>query len=439
MCLTGNTGGLGGVFGIAYAIGRALPGISSRPLPEIFSRLQKQIVSPFTGIGVDDYVVQSDAKTTPPAVAYAAPMQKLPPRPPAQLPPPIAKVQSDAPKVSAPKVPQPPKFVLAIPSPRLPSPPKSQTASSTPSATKARVPVDKNPSDPVTDAFKSLFGVSNESEKETVKAATSEKQPAVAVKRSVEKEKSAAAQNAVAKAAAAEKAEGEAAAKAKTDSAEKENAARKAKADAFAKAAAAKKTEVEARARAREIADAAKKEQEERQKAMAAKMAAAAKAKKEVAAAKAREGREKAAAAAKKAEMEAARRIKSEADAKAKAKQKAVSSAEKSLKAAKAGTTINLAALFGGSRALVGEEQGPARPTTASTKPAPRKAPAVAPKGIPSLSKWKKNRDGSITGLISGSPVFEDGEEIATSSIAEGEITAGSVVQTKSGSKYFLS
>jgi hypothetical protein len=35
--------------------------------------------------------------------------------------------------------------------------------------------------------------------------------------------------------------------------------------------------------------------------------------------------------------------------------------------------------------------------------------------------------------------MFADGEEITTSSIAEGEIKAGNVVRTSSGSKYFLS
>ena len=66
-------------------------------------------------------------------------------------------------------------------------------------------------------------------------------------------------------------------------------------------------------------------------------------------------------------------------------------------------------------------------------------APKVsnAPKGVPSLSKWKQNGNGSISGLISGSSAYKDGEKITTSAIttsAEG----GTVVQTKSGSKYFL-
>jgi hypothetical protein len=64
------------------------------------------------------------------------------------------------------------------------------------------------------------------------------------------------------------------------------------------------------------------------------------------------------------------------------------------------------------------------------------------PKGIPSLSKWRKNSLGkevTITGRISGSPLYTDGTEVTTSSIAVGEIKSGNVVQTTSGSKYFLS
>ena len=72
--------------------------------------------------------------------------------------------------------------------------------------------------------------------------------------------------------------------------------------------------------------------------------------------------------------------------------------------------------------------------------PAPK--PAVkgrkAPFGTPTLSRWRKNRNGSITGLISGSRSFDDGERITTSNIAKGTIASGEVVTTGSGSRYFL-
>jgi len=70
--------------------------------------------------------------------------------------------------------------------------------------------------------------------------------------------------------------------------------------------------------------------------------------------------------------------------------------------------------------------------------PLPKVAPAVAPKGVPTLTKWKQNRDGSVTGSITGSEAFEKGMKITTSPIANGEFKAGSVVQTESGSRYFL-
>lgn len=61
-----------------------------------------------------------------------------------------------------------------------------------------------------------------------------------------------------------------------------------------------------------------------------------------------------------------------------------------------------------------------------------------APSGVPKIVKWRKNRDGSITGFISGSPNFGEGEKVTTSSIAAGSVESGEVVQTGSGSKYFL-
>merc|ERR1712157_455672 len=60
-----------------------------------------------------------------------------------------------------------------------------------------------------------------------------------------------------------------------------------------------------------------------------------------------------------------------------------------------------------------------------------------APKGVPVLSGWKENRNGSITGFISGAPGYKNGEFITTSKI-KGDVIAGTVVTTQSGSKYFL-
>lgn len=59
---------------------------------------------------------------------------------------------------------------------------------------------------------------------------------------------------------------------------------------------------------------------------------------------------------------------------------------------------------------------------------------SAAPQGVPTLSSWKQNRDGSVSGLISGSSSFRNGESITTSPI-RGSVVGGSVVSTISGSK----
>jgi membrane protein involved in colicin uptake len=82
---------------------------------------------------------------------------------------------------------------------------------------------------------------------------------------------------------------------------------------------------------------------------------------------------------------------------------------------------------------LFNREPAAAKPPKAA-KPAPKRAPP----GVPSLVDWKRNFDGSISGYISGSKAFPEGEFITTSMIANGTAKAGQVVQTGSGSKYFL-
>ena len=60
------------------------------------------------------------------------------------------------------------------------------------------------------------------------------------------------------------------------------------------------------------------------------------------------------------------------------------------------------------------------------------------PRGVPSIFKFKKQPDNSISGLIFGSPAYDDGERITTSPIVRGDIADGSLVVSGSGSKYFL-
>jgi flagellar biosynthesis GTPase FlhF len=142
---------------------------------------------------------------------------------------------------------------------------------------------------------------------------------------------------------------------------------------------------------------------------------------------------------AKRLAAEAAKKAKSEESTKkmagaaeASRVQKSKSQSQNALSKASSGSTISLGFLNFGSSS---DESS----SSVSTNASQRKSTILskAPKGVPTLSKWRQNRDGSITGLISGSGAFSDGESITTSPIVTG-VADGSLVQTSSGSKYFL-
>lgn len=140
----------------------------------------------------------------------------------------------------------------------------------------------------------------------------------------------------------------------------------------------------------------------------------------------------KAAELAAKKELEAKRKQEQAAKAKQAAKK---AEAQSVVSQAKRGSTISL---FG-----FGQSADESSPTPAPAKKSPtlqvqQPAKSSAPKGVPTISGWKLNGDGSISGRINGSPNFKNGELITTSQIQRGRIEAGSVVQTGSGSRYFL-
>ncbi|GAX17744.1 hypothetical protein FisN_24Hh190 [Fistulifera solaris] len=168
--------------------------------------------------------------------------------------------------------------------------------------------------------------------------------------------------------------------------------------------------------------------------------------------------------------------------------------AEKALESAKPGATINLSNIFSGSANDAQAQKAKPRSTQASPQPSttfslfgssgtvtvtppkkesvsksvsvkadsppratfslfglgqadPESAPTVskvtkskprAPRGVPTLKNWRKNGDKSVTGNISGSPNFKENEKVTTSPIVKGNIAAGEVVTTGSGSRYFL-
>ena len=59
-------------------------------------------------------------------------------------------------------------------------------------------------------------------------------------------------------------------------------------------------------------------------------------------------------------------------------------------------------------------------------------------RGTPTLEKWRRNRNGSVTGFIRNSKLYEDGERVTTSPIVKGSFKSGEVVETGTGSKYYL-
>lgn len=84
-----------------------------------------------------------------------------------------------------------------------------------------------------------------------------------------------------------------------------------------------------------------------------------------------------------------------------------------------------------------GPKEESTTPKTAVAAPPAKPTITTAPRGVPTINKWKLNSDNTISGFISGSSNFNDGEPVTTSPIT-GSATSGTVVQTKSRSNYFL-
>lgn len=110
-------------------------------------------------------------------------------------------------------------------------------------------------------------------------------------------------------------------------------------------------------------------------------------------------------------------------------KEQRTNEALKKLENSKPRTTFSLKDLFG------------------STGPVPRAAAGSlgelpnglqAPPGVPTLSRWNANDNGTVSGFVSGSLSIEDGSLVTTSRIVAGEIKRFQVVTTTSGSEYFL-
>jgi hypothetical protein len=97
----------------------------------------------------------------------------------------------------------------------------------------------------------------------------------------------------------------------------------------------------------------------------------------------------------------------------------------KKLEKAKPRSTFSLMDLFGPKD----KKQPAPRPPSNGKK---------APSGVPTLSSWSTNDDGTITGVIYGSRHIDDGDLVTTSPIAKGIKKKFQTVTTVSGSLYFL-
>jgi hypothetical protein len=154
------------------------------------------------------------------------------------------------------------------------------------------------------------------------------------------------------------------------------------------------------------------------------------------------------------------------------AKQREVENAMKSAAQASPGVTISLSSLFG-----FGDEGKKNTPPPKMTRPKPaaslpgttttsntsvtitlgsifngassastikmsttaeRAKKKEAPRGVPTIERWKVDQDKAVTGFIRGSNQFRDGEKVTTSPIPKGSIASGEVVVTSSGTRYFL-
>lgn len=464
----GNAGGLGGPEGYKYAVGQASNPLFTRPLPRFLGRVRKRVLSPFTGVGVDEYSAPGRKKSTATAAAAAVvkatppPMPPVPPKAPPAVPSMSIKPQTTpAERLRRAAAPSPSKQVA--PPPKTDSAIEKQLENLKDFAGSIRiptVPLAPPPSKP------------KDVEADKVKAGAEKKKAAVAKQREAENKKLQARTTAAA-AAEAKKRESAAAAEAKKREAEaKKRKAEEARA-AAATAAESRKREAAAAAEAKKReAEAKKKEVEEARAAAAAaaearkrEAAAAAEAKKQQAAAaaeaKKREAEEKRAAAeARKREAAAAAEAKRRQAEELRAEEARKQREEKERKDAAA--KARLAEVAGRvaekketqpkgeqPKALGGLAEAASRATISLfglgkkeledlPEPTAKKTTKKAPLGVPTLSRWRKNRDNTITGLVSGSRGFKDGERITTSAIATGKLESGELVQTGSGSRYFL-
>jgi len=384
----GNTGGLGGVYGIFYGIGEPLPDVVSRPIPEIIERLKKTLASPFTGLAVDDYglpnAVPSSTATTEPIVTPVTPpikpetsaKQPSPPKKPPTTTP-LEKTQSKSSptfKISAPKT------------------EKSTMTKPVPGSKEAVVAAEKAMKAAKPRASINILGL---------EVPLGVEEPKVDSKKDVKAAIPVKKDPAPAKKAPTPKAPPKTPTKATLKTPPK---------------APEKKTPPKAKAQPKTPTPGSKEAKASAEKAM---KAAKPRASINIFTLNPPSNVQETSTKPPKSAVKPVPPASKQEIAK---KKKAILDAEKAMQDAKPRATIPL---FG-----IGSDTKPKEETTTATKPATA--------NIPSLKNWGVNKDKSITGMVYGSAGFRNGVEITTSTISSGEFKAGSVVTTSSGSRYLL-
>lgn len=489
----GNGGGLGGPEGLRYARGQASNPLTTRPLPRFLARLKNDALSPLSGVSQS---VSSPKTLSSPSAPQPPPSK---PTPPQNAPQPVSskpqeKQLTPLEKLTASvgggsinlanlaeekKPPFPVNKSLSVKSPPvipLKSPPLNKPPSTPPPVPKSAtgswptksltLPLGsiniRTPPIPSTPSR----GASSISKAAADKAADTRQKMEQKRKEATEAAKRQAQAKATKEAEATRKKE----AARKEETAQKEMQSKKAEAkriEAAKKAAEAKAKLEQARrekeaARERLVAENRAKKEETAKKALGQKKKVEELQQKKVAAAKEIEqkrqqedalaslskaasratislfGRQETLEATTRREQQASKIAQSDKQRRdaAKEQQQREEAALATLAKAASRATINLLGLTDFDKeGSSPRSQVTKSPTASPTIPVPR---SKAPVGVPTLSRWRKNPDGSVTGNVSGSSNFTNGEKITTSKIVKGSFASGEIVVTGSGSRYFL-
>jgi hypothetical protein len=481
--LPDTAGGLGGYEGYQYHIGQASPGIFTRPISRSLERLRLRIISPLTGINVDEYhlpkprknifeIFSSSTTTVKPTIKKPEP----PPNPPTSA---VLVENSEVVK----RLESLKEFTSSI---RIIPPSLSENKDSS-KGTRPTTSTSGTAQERLARATKATEQSKLMIEKAKREAAALQKKIALAeanaAKQKIQQQKQAtikAKQLEAAKEAAARQKQQQQATLAQKQLQQKKAAEVARKKQEAATIAAQKAAEVARQKEQLAMEKRRKEEERERQQRAAAAAAEAEVRQREL---EAQRIAEAAAREAKKVQLMKEQLAAAEARARRELSSSTSTTAIKAKNAAERiattptkkspsvpiqrtatpsrsvyttkgldGTSSNILPAFNGlARATISLfglgkselEELPApkvqTPSSSTSKGGSRTTPSRrAPTGVPTVTRWRQNADQTITGLVQGSRNFDDGSRITTSPITSGTIASGEVVRTGSGSRYFL-